>query len=97
MLEDGCPSAARARRRPIRRYRPIADQVAGKGLGDLDPALYAMESAGSAGLVDVTSGNNSFNGVTGYTATPGYDMASGIGTVNAAEFVPALVTEVEAP
>ena len=75
----------------------IADQVAGKGLGDLDPALYAMESAGSAGIVDVTSGNNSFNGVTGYTATPGYDMASGIGTVNAAEFVPALVTEVEAP
>jgi subtilase family serine protease len=75
----------------------IADQVAGQGLGDLDPALYAMESAGSAGIVDVTSGNNSFNGVTGYTATPGYDMASGIGTVNAAEFVPALVTEVEAP
>ncbi len=73
----------------------IADQVAGKGLGDIEPALYAMETAGDAGIVDVTAGNNSFNGVTGYTARPGYDMASGIGTVNAAEFVPALVTEVD--
>jgi subtilase family serine protease len=74
----------------------IADQAAGKGLGDIEPALYAMETAGDAGIVDVTSGNNSFNGVTGYRATPGYDMASGIGTVNAAHFVPELVTEVDA-
>jgi subtilase family serine protease len=72
----------------------IADQVAGKGLGDLGTALYAMESAGANGIVDVTSGNNSFNGVTGYNAVAGYDMASGIGTVDGANFVPELVAEV---
>ena len=74
----------------------IADQVAGAGLGDIDPALYAMETAGDAGIVDVTAGNNSFNGVAGYEAGPGYDMASGIGTVNATSFVPELVAEVQA-
>src|SRR4029077_4600837 len=73
----------------------IADQMAGnKGLGDLNAALYAMESAGAAGIVVVTSGNNSFNGGQGYNAVKGYDMASGIGTVDAAKFIPALVAEV---
>ncbi len=72
----------------------IADQVAGKGLGYLNPALYAMESASDPGIVDITSGNNSFDGITGYTAGPGYDMASGLGTVNASSFVPELVAEV---
>jgi subtilase family serine protease len=72
----------------------IADQVAGKGLGYLNPALYDMESASDPGIVDITSGNNSFAGITGYTAVPGYDMASGLGTVDAANFVPELVAEV---
>jgi subtilase family serine protease len=82
----------------------IADQVAGKSLGYIDPALYAMEAAKDAGLVDVKTGNNTVsftqNGksytVTGYSAVAGYDMASGLGTVNAAEFVPELVAEVAA-
>jgi subtilase family serine protease len=70
----------------------IADEVAGKGLGFLDTALYSMESSAAAdGIVDVTKGNNSFAGVTGYTAGKGYDMASGLGTVDAAKFVPALI------
>lgn len=72
----------------------IADQVAGKGLGDLNAALYSMESSGAKGIVDVTSGNNNFNGVTGYKAVKGYDMASGIGTVDAQYFVPSLIAAV---
>lgn len=72
----------------------IADQVAGKGLGYVNPALYAVESASDPGIVDITSGNNSFGRITGYTAVPGYDMASGLGTVDAASFVPELVAEV---
>jgi subtilase family serine protease len=72
----------------------IADQVAGKGLGYLNPALYAMDSTSDPGIVDISSGNNSFDGVSGYTAAPGYDMASGLGTVDAASFVPELVAEV---
>ena len=72
----------------------LADQVAGHRLGLLNPALYALGAASGhvrgTGLVDITAGNNSFAGVTGYNATPGYDLASGWGTINAARFVPAL-------
>jgi subtilase family serine protease len=80
----------------------IADQLAGHGLGLINPALYAMEAAGAPGLVDVTTGNNTVtfpqNGAThtvhGFAAVDGYDLASGVGTVNAALFVPELVAAV---
>jgi subtilase family serine protease len=72
----------------------LADQVAGHRLGLINPALYALGAASqhgvNTGLVDITSGNNSFAGVTGFNAGPGYDLASGWGTINAARFVPAL-------
>lgn len=73
----------------------LADQVAGHRLGLINPALYALgqasgHGAGNTGLVDITAGNNSFAGVTGYNAGPGYDLASGWGTIDAAKFVPAL-------
>ena len=55
----------------------------------------------TAGIVDVTSGNNSqtfpdahnnkaLTTVIGFSAGPGYDLASGWGTINAAKFIPAL-------
>ena len=59
----------------------IADQAAHHDLGLLNPALYSLK--GHAGIVDITVGNNSFGGVTGYNAGPGYDLASGLGTVDA--------------
>ena len=72
----------------------LADQAAGHRLGLINPALYIMgtlsAAGGSDGIVDVTSGNNSFGGVTGFTAKRGYDLASGWGTIDAATFVPAL-------
>ena len=51
----------------------IADQAVGHRLGYLNPLLYSHSSF--PGIVDVTSGNNSFNGVTGFNAGPGYDLA----------------------
>ncbi|HKN51333.1 MAG TPA: peptidase S8/S53 subtilisin kexin sedolisin, partial [Amycolatopsis sp.] len=73
----------------------LAAQKAGKGLGFINPALYALGSGGTAkGIVDVTSGNNTFNGVTGFSAAKGFDIVSGWGTVDAAKFVPALVQQV---
>jgi hypothetical protein len=48
------------------------------------------QHVGGTGIVDVTSGNNSFGGVTGFDAGTGYDLASGWGTIDAAKFVPAL-------
>jgi subtilase family serine protease len=73
----------------------LADQVAGHSLGLINPALYRLAAEGAPGIVDVKSGNNtvSFNQgghehtVRGFTATSGYDLASGVGTVNAAYFV----------
>jgi subtilase family serine protease len=72
----------------------IADQAAGHDLGLLNPRLYAIGS-GAPGLPDVTVGDNtvtfSQNGhtdtVPGYDAVRGYDMASGLGSVNAAKLV----------
>jgi len=56
-----------------------------------------------AGLSDVVSGNNSVIDpqtgkvlVQGFTAAPGFDVASGWGTVDAAQFVPALVAATRA-
>ena len=76
----------------------LADQEAGRSLGLINPALYAMSAAHAPGLADVTTGNNSVEflqndqlyTVHGYHAGPGYDLASGVGTVNAALFVPEL-------
>ncbi|MGI5246032.1 S53 family peptidase [Dactylosporangium sp. CA-139066] len=73
----------------------LADQQAGRRLGDINAALYLL-GAGSThthlptGLVDVTSGDNSFEGVTGFPAGAGYDLSSGWGTIDASKFVPAL-------
>jgi subtilase family serine protease len=75
----------------------LADQEAGHSLGLINPALYALSAAHAPGIVDVTTGNNSVGflqptlvTVQGYHAGPGYDLASGVGTVNAALFVPEL-------
>ncbi|WP_225849633.1 S8 family serine peptidase [Streptomyces sp. HPF1205] len=71
----------------------LADQLGGHRVGDIHQALYALEKGSPkfTGIVDVNDGtNNSYDGVTGYTAVNGYDMATGVGTVDAARFVPAL-------
>ena len=77
----------------------LADQRAGHRLGDINAALYTLGAASRinndpfrTGIVDVTTGNNSYGSkVTGYPAGPGYDLASGWGTIDAARFVPALI------
>jgi subtilase family serine protease len=73
----------------------LADQQAGHRLGLINPALYLLgafqrHGVPGTGIVSVTSGNNSFAGVTGFDAAPGYNLATGWGTINAAKFVPAL-------
>ena len=76
----------------------LAVQEAHHSLGLINPALYLMSALHLPGLVDVTSGNNTVSftqnnqqhTVQGFSAGPGYDLASGLGTVNAALFVPEL-------
>jgi subtilase family serine protease len=59
----------------------------GAAIGFANPALYrAAASAYGSGFNDISSGENDFTGTGGgrYPAGAGYDMASGLGTPNAA-------------
>jgi subtilase family serine protease len=76
----------------------LADQLAGHPLGLINPRLYQLAAQHAPGIVDVVSGSNSVSfrqggaprTVPGFSAGPGYDLASGLGTVDAALFVPEL-------
>jgi subtilase family serine protease len=70
----------------------------GHDLGPVNPALYKIGPQGTAaGITDVTSGSNSAINdqgktvVPGFTAGPGFDVATGWGNVFAPKFVPSLV------
>lgn len=59
--------------------------------GNINAKLYALgPNTASSGLHDVTIGNNSFNGVAGFSAKPGYDRATGWGTPDIGILVPKL-------
>jgi subtilase family serine protease len=68
----------------------LADQEAGHPLGAINPALYRMAAAHDRGIVDVAGGNNTSASVRGFPARRGYDLVSGLGTIDAAYFVPEL-------
>jgi subtilase family serine protease len=76
----------------------LADQLAGHPLGPINPRLYQLAAQHAPGIVDVVSGSNTVSfqqggrlrTVPGFAAGPGYDLASGLGTVDAALFVPEL-------
>ena len=76
----------------------LADQLAGHSLGLINPALYQLAAQRAPGVVDVTSGSNTVSfvqgghaqTVTGFSARPGYSLATGVGTVDARYFVPEL-------
>jgi subtilase family serine protease len=72
----------------------LADQVAGHPLGLVNPALYALAARHAPGIVPVASGNNtvSFSGGTvhGYSVRHGYNLVTGLGTVNGQYLVPEL-------
>jgi hypothetical protein len=73
----------------------LSDQVAHHWLGLINPAIYELEASHAPGIVDITGGNNgqtlTQNGgtytVKGYSATPGYNLVTGAGTVYAPDFV----------
>jgi subtilase family serine protease len=71
----------------------IADQIAGHGLGLINPTLYSLAAGAnySTYFYDVTTGNNqTVASIPGYPATTGWDPVTGLGTPNAATLVPAL-------
>ena len=77
----------------------------GRNVGPINPVLYdILGPLGTlAGISDVVSGNDSVIDpqtgqvlVQGFTAAPGFDVASGWGTVDASTFGPALVAATRA-
>jgi len=68
--------------------RVIAGKVGTARLGLINPTVYTLANAGAAanGLIDVASGNNSYNGVTGYNAGAGYDLVTGWGSPDMTKF-----------
>jgi subtilase family serine protease len=73
----------------------IADQMAGHGLGLINPKLYTLASGPNYGtyFYDVTTGNNQTDpDIPGFDATTGWDPVTGLGTPNAAALVPALAS-----
>ncbi|MGH9170519.1 MAG: S53 family peptidase [Acidimicrobiales bacterium] len=82
----------------------LATQVNKGNIGPINPALYsALGPHGAAdGIIDVVSGNDSAETaagkvtVPGFTATKGFDVASGWGTVFAPRFVASLVAATKA-
>jgi len=74
----------------------LANQAnAAEGSGIINYALYALGAkqyaeSGQAVFHDITVGDNSFDGVAGFAAGPGYDLASGLGTPDVAALVQAL-------
>lgn len=69
----------------------IINQKYNSSQGNPNPVLYplAIKQSQGGALVfhDITSGNNSVPGVAGYTAGAGYDLASGLGSVDALQLV----------
>jgi pseudomonalisin len=67
-------------------------QKTGKRQGNANPVLYQLatqqySAAGPAVFHDITGGNNSVPGVTGYFCNPGYDLVTGLGSVDGAALI----------
>ncbi len=85
----------------------LADQMAGRRLGPLNPALYAIGQGGqySQAFHDIDAGDNSVTlcdkrnqlvKIKGYNAAPGWDAVTGWGTPIVEYLVPLLVAQAAA-
>jgi subtilase family serine protease len=75
----------------------IADQMAGRDLGFINPALYQIANNPAqyaADFFDVTANCNQTTSIPGYCASPGWDAVTGLGTPNAAHLIPDLIAAI---
>ena len=76
----------------------LADQLAHRHLGFIDPAIYRIARSPHyhAAFHDITTGNNAFalprTTITGYPASAGWDPVTGWGTPDAVVLVPLLAS-----
>jgi len=77
----------------LNQYLVSSGAIKQAGLGNINPTLYRLAQSQSSAFHDITVGNNIVpcaigtpnctNGTLGYAAGPGYDSASGLGSVDA--------------
>ena len=66
----------------------VVDEQKGAGQGSANPELYALANSARNPFHATPSGNNTVPGVAGFTANGGtYNLASGLGSVDAAALV----------
>lgn len=75
----------------------MADQMAGRDLGYINPGLYAVAANAvmyANDFLDVTVGNNTLSSIPGYSASQGWDAVTGLGTPNVAKLIPDLIAAI---
>ncbi len=81
----------------LNQYLAAKGSISKPGLGNINPNLYSLAQNTTGLFHDIVSGNNivpcvagskgCVNGFLGYTAGPGYDLATGLGSVDAFNLV----------
>lgn len=81
----------------LNHYLVANGQISQPGLGNINPQLYRMAQTVPNAFHDITSGGNTVScvdgspdcstGTFGYTAGPGYDLATGIGSLDVNNFI----------
>ncbi len=71
----------------------LANEAGGHRLGSINKTIYHLgKSDGySSAFHDITSGNNSFAGIDGFAAQPGWDPFTGLGSPDVANLIPVLI------
>jgi subtilase family serine protease len=75
----------------------MADQIAGRDLGFLNPALYAIANNSAKYATDFYDPFQNCNGspdIPGWCASTGWDAVTGLGTPNVANLIPDLITAI---
>src|ERR1017187_1665583 len=81
----------------LNQYLTSTRVIAQEGLGNINPQLYRLAQSTTDVFHDITVGDNKVpclqsspqcvNGLLGYSAGPGYDLATGLGSINAQNLV----------
>jgi subtilase family serine protease len=71
----------------------LADQKGGHRLGAINTGLYHIGKSDAYGSAfhDITTGSNGIGAITGFTAAPGWDATTGLGTPDVANLIPLLI------